>query len=418
MSKFLTDAERKAKEEKRNDLITRAESVVNTAKAEKRELTPDEMQELAEIRDDVRKIKEFLKLDDDFREMADSEKKPDGEPKEETDVTVEEKDRACKAEKRAIEEQERQAFESFIRNTVMNTRAGDPVNLTMEDNGAVVPQTIADKIIRKVYDICPILEKSSKYNVKGTLTIPYYDESETAINVGYQTEFTQIASSVGQFTSNVTLTGYLAGALAKVSRSLIHNSQFNIVDHVIDLMAEHIARFIEHELLVGTPANPDAVPPVTAKVLGLSTLTNVVTADASNAITADEVIKLHDAVKDRFQTNAMWIMSPSTRTAIRLLKDDMGRYMLQDDISLPFGTSLLGKPVYVSDNMPEIGAGNSAIYYGDFKGLATKFSENINIQILRERYADEHADGVIGWFEFDAKVENAQMMAVLKMASN
>ena len=160
------------------------------------------------------------------------------------------------------------------------------------------------------------------------------------------------------------------------------------------------------------------MPPTTAKVLGLSTLTNVVTAEASNAITADEVIKLHDAVKDRFQTNAMWIMSPSTRTALRLLKDDMGRYMLQDDISLPFGTSLLGKPVYVSDNMPEIGAGNSAIYYGDFKGLATKFSENINIQVLRERYADEHADGVIGWFEFDAKVENAQMMAVLKMASN
>ena len=116
MSKFLTDAERKAKEEKTNDLITRAESIVETAKAEKRELTPDEMQEIAEIRDDVRKIKEFLKLDDDFREMADSEKKPDGEPKEETDVTVEEKDRACKAEKRAIEEQERQAFEAFVNN--------------------------------------------------------------------------------------------------------------------------------------------------------------------------------------------------------------------------------------------------------------------------------------------------------------
>ena len=419
MSKFLSDAERKAREEKVNDLITRAEDVVNSAKAEKRELTPDEMQEIAEIRDDVLKIKEFLKLDDDFREMEGSEKKADPEPKEDVSVDVKAEDRDCKdAEKRAIEMQERQAFEAFIRNTMMNTRDGDPVNLTMEDNGAVVPQTIADKIIRRVYDICPILEKSSKYNVKGTLTIPYYDESETAINVGYQTEFTQIASSVGQFTSNVTLTGYLAGALAKVSRSLIHNSQFNIVDHVVDLMAEHIARFIEHELLVGTPANPDAVPPVTAKVLGLSTLTNVVTADASNAITADEVIKLHDAVKDRFQTNAMWIMSPSTRTALRLLKDDMGRYMLQDDISLPFGTSLLGKPVYVSDNMPEIGAGNSAIYYGDFKGLATKFSENINIQILRERYADEHADGVIGWFEFDAKVENAQMMAVLKMASN
>ena len=255
-----------------------------------------------------------------------------------------------------------------------------------------------------------VLEKSSKYNIKGTLTIPYYDESETAINVAYQEEFTQVTSSVGQFISNVTLTGYLAGALAKVSRSLIHNSQFNIVDHVIDIMAEHIARFIEKELL--NPSDP------THKVVGLSDLTNVVTAASQTAITADEVIKLHDAVKDRFQGNAIWTMSPATRTALRLLKDSMGRYMLQDDISLPFGTSLLGKPVYVSDNMPDIAAGKSAIFYGDFKGLATKFSENINIQVLRERYADEHAAGVIGWFEFDSKVEDAQKLAVLKMASN
>lgn len=398
MSKFL--------EEKRNDLITRAEEVINKAKAEKRELTDDEAQELAEIRDDIRKIKETLGLEDDLRAEMDAVPKNDPEPKAEP---APEDERACKdAQKRAIEEQEYKAFEAFLRNTLMNTRADDPVNLTIEDNGAIVPQTIADKIIRKVYDICPVLEKSSKYNIKGTLTIPYYDESETAINVAYQEEFVQVTSSVGQFVSNVTLTGYLAGALAKVSRSLIHNSQFNIVDHVIDIMAEHISRFIEHELLVGTDD----------KVEGLSGLTNIVTASSQTAITADEVIKLHDSVKDRFQSNAIWIMSPATRTALRLLKDSMGRYMLQDDISLPFGTSLLGKPVYVSDNMPEIGAGNSAIYYGDMRGLATKFSENINIQVLRERYADEHADGVIAWFEFDSKVEDNQKIAVLKMASN
>lgn len=398
MSKFL--------EEKKNDLITRAEKVLNQAKAEQRELTDDEAQELAEIRDDIRKIKETLGLEDDLRAEMDAEKKPDAEPKAEP---APEDERACKdAQKRAIEEQEYRAFEAYIRNTLANTRADDPVNLTIEDNGAVVPLTIADKIIRRVYDICPVLEKSSKYNIKGTLTIPYYDESETAINVAYQKEFVQVTSSVGQFTSNISLTGFLAGALAKVSRSLIHNSQFNIVDHVIDIMAEHIARFIEHELLIGT----------SGKVEGLSTLTNVVTAASQTAITADEVIKLHDAVKDRFQSNAIWVMSAKTRTALRLLKDSMGRYMLQDDISLPFGTSLLGKPVYVSDNMPEIAAGNTAIYYGDFKGLATKFSENINIQVLRERYADEHADGIIGWFEFDSKVEDAQKLAALKMASN
>lgn len=399
----------KVLEERKNDLITRAEEVLNTAKAEQRELTDAEAQELAEIKDDVRRIKETLQLDDDFRELLDAEKKEDKEPKED----MSDMDRACGAdEKRALEQREladRRAFEEYIRGYVLENRSDpDPTNMTKGANGAVIPETIANKIIKKVYDICPILERSSKYNVKGTLTIPYYNESETAITVAYQSEFTPMASQVGKFTSNVTLTGFLAGALVKVSRSLINNSQFDIVQHVIDLMAEHIARFIEGELLNPSDASH--------KVRGLSTLTNSITAGSASAITADEVIKVHDKVKDRYQQNAIWIMSTNTRTALRLLKDEMGRYLLQDDISSPFGTTLLGKPVYVSDNMPEIATGKTVLYYGDFKGLATKFSEEINIQVLREKYADEHADGVIGWFEFDSEVEDQQKMSKLVMA--
>ena len=396
-------------EEKKNDLITRAEEILNTAKAETRELTDDEAQELAEIRDDVKKIKEKLGIEEDMRQMLDAEPKPETEPKEEDkemNLNACDEQKKRELEQRALEESDRLAFEAYIRNTI-NER---DTNLTKGDNGAVIPATIADKIIRKVYDICPVLERSSKYNVKGTLTIPYYDEASPndAITVSFASEFSSLASHVGEFTSTVSLTGFLAGALVKVSRSLINNSQFNIVDHVIDLMSEHIARFIEKELLNPSDASH--------KVKGMSALTNGITAQSASAITADEVVKLHDSIKDRYQSNAIWIMSPATRTALRLLKDGMGRYLLQDDISAPFGATLLGKPVYVSDNMPEIATGNTVIYYGDFKGLATKFSENINIQVLRERYADEHADGVIGWFEFDSTVEDNQKLAKLTMA--
>lgn len=400
-------------EEKKNDLITRAEQLVK--EAETRELTDDEAQELAEIRDDVKKIKEALGLEDEMREILETEAKEDKTPTEEEDMSAE---RACEEEKRSLEkraQQEEKAFEAYIRN-VYNER-GTETDLTKGDNGAVIPATIANRIIKKVYDICPILERSTKFNVKGTLTIPYYNEASPAdhITVAYAEEFTPLTSHVGKFTSTITLTGFLAGALVKVSRSLINNSQFNIVDYVIDLMADHIARFIEHELLIGTPAVVDPESP--AKVLGLYTLTNAVTAASATAITADEIVKLHDAVKDRYQSNAIWIMSPATRTALRLLKDEMGRYLLQDDISSPFGSSLLGKPVYVSDNMPNIASGANVIYYGDMKGLATKFDEEINIQVLRERFADEHADGVVGWFSFDAKTMDQQMIAKLTMAS-
>ncbi len=389
--------------EKVNDLMKKADDMLNKAKLEKRELTPDEMQELAEIRDDVMRIKKALGLEKEFDDMRELEAKNDGTPTEgERDCGDDKKRAVEEAAKAAAEER---AFEAYIRGKAMNSRDTD-VNLTPANNGAVIPTTIANKIIKKVYDICPILEKSSKYNMKGTLDIPFYPASaDTVITVAYHDEFEELTSTNGNF-NKITLTGFLAGALSKVSRSLINNAAFDIVGFVVDEMAYAIKRFIEKELLIGTPA----------KVLGLSNLTNAITTAAADKITADEVIDLHDAIKDEFQNGAIWIMSPATRTYLRKLKASTGVYLLNDDISTPFGTSILGKPVYVSDNMPDYTEnGKVAIYYGDMSGLATKFSEEINIEVLREKYATQHAVGIVGWFEFDSKVENEQKIAKLVM---
>ena len=373
--------------EKQNDLLTRAEEVMNKAKEEKRELTPDEMQELAEIRDDIRRIKEALGLDREFKEL---------------------KENACGDKKKrsvedlAQEENDVKAFENYVRGYVVHERAGE---LTKANNGAVIPTTIVNRIIKKVYDICPILEKSTHYNIKGNLDLPYYpaydETSETTpnITVAYQTEFVAMASTTGNFGS-INLTGFLAGALTKISRSLINNAQFDIVGFIVDEMAYQISRFIEGELLNGT----------VGKVTGLSTLTNTMTSAETTGFGADDLIDVQALVKDVYQKDAIWIMSVATRTSLRKLKDDMGRYLLQDDISLPFGKSLLGKPVYVSDNMAD-----GKIFYGDMSGLATKMSEDINIEVLREKFADEHAYGVIGWFEFDSKVQNEQKIASLTL---
>jgi HK97 family phage major capsid protein len=66
--------------------------------------------------------------------------------------------------------------------------------------------------------------------------------------------------------------------------------------------------------------------------------------------------------------------------------------------------------------MPDIASGVNAIYYGDMKGLATKFSEDMNIQILREKFATQHAVGAVGWVSFDTRVENAQAISALVMS--
>lgn len=390
--------------EKQRSLITRADEILAEAKTQNRELTDAEAQELAEIRDNVKFIKDRIELIGDVegldRECGDA--KPAAAPAE-----------TPKEDDAEVAKREERAFEAYIRGAAMQLRDDASASpLTKTANGAIVPTTIAKRVIRKLYDICPILEKSTKYNIKGNLAIPYYDESDTAITVAFQDEFDELVAASGKFTT-ITLGDYLIGALAKISVQLINNVDFPIVDYVVDQMAYSMKRFFENVLLNGASGK-------VAGLAGNGTATGVtltVNAAAANAITADELIELQGTVKDMFQEGAIWIMSPKTRDAIRQLKDNMGRYLLQDDISLPFGKSLLGKPIFVSDQMPEMGAGKTAIYYGDMSGLATKFSENLVIEVLRERFITQAAYGIISRADFDAKVENAQKIAKLVMGT-
>jgi HK97 family phage major capsid protein len=52
------------------------------------------------------------------------------------------------------------------------------------------------------------------------------------------------------------------------------------------------------------------------------------------------------------------------------------------------------------------------VLYGDFSGLAVKEGEKTEIQVLTERFATQHAVGVVAWGELDAKVEDTQKIAV------
>ena len=395
--KILKNINEKGLIEMKNDLITRAEEVLNKAKAEERELTDEEMAELTETRDNTRRIIKMLEEANlkDFFDKADQKSKQEIDPDDKENM---------KANTPEQEIKETRAFENYIRGKIVNERAGE---LKVGEAGALIPTTIANRIISQVFDMSPILERSTKYNVKGKLVLPYYDVQSKSITVAFQEEFAPLQSSVGEF-KTIELTGHLAGALTKISRSLIHNAQFNVVDFIVNQMAYDIRRFIEGVLLNGKD-----------NVDGLSKLANKLDAAAQVAITPDELVKLQGKVKDEFQSNAMWIMHPERREALRSLKDSVGRYLLMQDYNITGGFSnyLLGKPVYVSDNMPKMEAGKTAVYYGDMRGLATKFSEDMNIQVLREKFADEHADGVVGWFEFDAKVEDAQKIAKLVMKS-
>jgi len=368
-------------------------ALIEKANTEQRVLNEDERKEFDDLEAEIKNIDETINRMQSQRDL--DQNIPSEDEDDDDDDEEDEGEEDAEAEERA--------FEAYIRGRVEERSA---VNMTKDDNGAVVPQTIAKKIIEKVVDICPIFKDSERYNVKGTLTIPYYDDGESDIVCTYADEFTEGESTSGKI-KNITLTGFLGRAITDVSKSLVNNSDFDIVNFVVNHMAKAIAKFLEKELLVGTPAHDD----VPAKILGLSTLEAGVTLAANDKITTDELIDIQEAVPDEYQADAYWIMNRDTRKKIRKLKDADGNYLFNRDLNSRWGYTLLGKDVYCSNNMPKLGgASRTVIYYGDMKGLATKVSENISIDILREVKARQHAIEVIGFVEVDSKVQNGQMI--------
>lgn len=376
----------KALIELRNAKLDEMKSMTKTAVEETRAMTEEEDGAFKSLEAEVRSLDVMIER---AKAVEGIGMAPVEEPAAAGEEKAEERDGLNMAEVRSLA--------AYIR----DERAGE---LSKTDNGAIVPKTIAAAIIKKVRDISPIYSMATHYNVKGTLAIPYYDETSGAVTVAWADEFTDLESKSGKF-ATIDLTGYLAGALTKVSRSLLNSQDFDLVSFVIDDMAEKIAQFLEKAIIEGD------------KVNGLKGVTAKVTAASQTAITADELIQLQDTVKDVYQGGCIWVMNPATRTALRQLKDGNGRYLLQDDVTAAFGHTLLGKPVYVSDAMPAMAASKAAIYYGDFSGLAVKSVEEPNIQVLHEKYATQHAVGIVGWLEFDAAVQDAQRLAKLEMSA-
>lgn len=372
--------------EKRNELQSKMEEILNKAKIENRAMNDEEIKNFDDVEKEIKNIDATLDRCDKINKMECT--KIEGEK----ELTQEEKDV--------------KAFAAFLRNYVKGVPQNAETQLTKGDNGSIIPKTIAQKVIDRVNEISPLYASATKYDAKGTLAIPKYDDTTDDVTVTYATEFDELVSHTGKFIT-VELTGFLIGALTKISKSLLNNNDFKLIEYVVNKMAEKFKLFYEGEMLNGT----------SNKILGIagsydSKNMKVILA-AKSSLSADELIDIQESVPDVFQTKAYWIMNRDTRKKIRKLKDSDGNYILNRAFNEKWDYELLGKPVYCSEKAEKLGtASKPVIFYGDFSGLAIKESESMEIQILLEKFATQHAIGIVGYSELDAKVENTQKIAV------
>ena len=371
--------------ERRAELKKQLDDLVAKADAEERAMSEDETKDFDAAEKEIKEIDATLDREERARGITEVQ-----QPNENHEMTQEE--RAAADEK---------AFADFIMNRVTENRAGE-IQLTQGNNGAIVPTTIANRIIKSVRDMVPFLQLSDVIYTNGKLSVPVYGEDSTNyIKADYVDEGTELTDNIGKFTT-IDLTGYVVGALALVSNKLKDNTDINVVDFVINQVAESIAEKLEKEFVNGS-----------TKIIGITSATKGITAASATAITYDELVSLKHSLKQRFRANARWIMNPATYTALCKLKDGNGQpYFKEDEYKI------LGLPVIESDSMPTIAASAKAIVCADLSGYTIKATKSVEIQVLREKFSTKNMLGVLAFGEYDAKITDSKKIAVLTMKAS
>ena len=193
-------------------------------------------------------------------------------------------------------------------------------------------------------------------------------------------------------------------ALVKLDVNLVHDVTFNLQKHLTIRLARNLAKGEDKGFINGTGVD-----------MPVGILCDNCGADVgitTEALTYDDVIGLYFSLKPEYRENGVWLMNDKTALALRKLKDNTGNYIWNNADNL-----ILGKPVIISEYMPDAEEGNKPIAFGDFSYYWIVKRTPVSCKILQELFALRHQTGYLAFEFIDGKLIRTDAVKVIEMAS-
>jgi HK97 family phage major capsid protein len=216
----------------------------------------------------------------------------------------------------------------------------------------------------------------------------------------------QIVVSDDRF-GQVTLSAYKVGTLVLVSDELLEDASFNMEEVILNQFASRIGK-CEEEAFISGDGN--------SKPIGLLTQAPVGTVSAEvGKLTMDDAIDLYHSVNARYREKAVWLMSEDAYRTLYKVKSALGRNIWEPSLVAGEPDKLLGRPVFISDLMPNVLAGSKPILFGDFSYYWIGDRGKRSVKRLIERYADKGQVGFLASQRVDAKLVLPEAIQALKV---
>lgn len=252
---------------------------------------------------------------------------------------------------------------------------------------------VALKAYGGILDVAEILETETGND------IPFPVANDTGNTGAILGENTTMGDSVDPTLNAVIMKAFTYSSKPVIiSNQLLQDNGVNLEKHIAEMLVRRVmSAFNAHAITGGGSAAPQGV--VVGGTKGVDA--------AVNAITYDNLVDLYHSVDPEYRKNAVWMLNDSTLKALKKLKDTEGAYIFQPSLRDGEPSTILGKRFIVNNSMPEIGASNKSVVFGDFKKYLVRRVKGFSVKRLVERYADLNATAFILFARMDGRVLDA-----------
>lgn len=259
------------------------------------------------------------------------------------------------------------------------------------DGGYLVDPVTADTVRSMLVSTSSLRAIANVVQVEATSFDVLVDRSE--VGSGWATEAAATAETASPQIDRISIKLHELSAMPKASQRLLDDSAFDVEGWLAGKIATRFIRAEASAFISGDGVDkPKGFLTATKVANGSWTWGNLgyvptgAAADFATTNAADCIINLVYALGADYRANASFVMNSKTAGAVRKMKDADGRFMWSDGMAAGEPARLMGYPVLVCEDMPDIAANAYAIAFGDFNAGYT-IAERPDLRILRDPFS-------------------------------
>jgi HK97 family phage major capsid protein len=259
------------------------------------------------------------------------------------------------------------------------------------DGGYLVDPRTADTVKSMLVATGSIRSIASVVTVDASNFDVLIDRSD--VGTGWVTETGSVSETATPLIERISIRLHQLAAMPKASQRLLDDSAFDVEGWLAEKIASRFIRSESAAFVNGDGVDkpkgillPAKVPNSAWTWGSLGYVPSGAAADFPTTNAVDCIVNLVYALAAPYRANATFVMNSKTAGAVRKMKDADGRFMWADGLAVAEPPRLMGYPVLICEDMPDIAANAHAIAFGDFAAGYT-IAERTDLRILRDPFS-------------------------------